>query len=95
MATYAGVGSFVPAGSVKTIHAGRGSILKIIASGGGSRPVALHDGSNVSASVLFRLHVPAGGIADLEFPEGFPLRFSTGLTVDAGDCDVSLIVVGT
>ncbi|MCZ7568971.1 MAG: hypothetical protein M5U01_10345 [Ardenticatenaceae bacterium] len=98
MATiYAGASSFVPAGSPATIHTGRGALLALLASHGqaAAQTLTLYDSGAASGTILARVTVaPEASPAVILFPDGFPLRFATGLAVDPGGCDVSVIASG-
>jgi len=97
MATiYAGANGFVPGGT-KNIHAGKGALLALAISHAEStaQTVTLYDSLSGAGVLLARFRVaPEGTPAYLRFPDGYPLRFSTGLTVAAGNCDVCVIASG-
>jgi hypothetical protein len=97
MATiYAGSNGFIPGGT-KTIHAGKGALLALVISHaeGTAQTVTLYDSLSAAGVLLARFVVaPEQSPAYLRFSDGFPLRFSTGLTMAAGDCSVVVIATG-
>lgn len=97
MATiYAGTNSYVNGGTA-TIHTGRGALLALLISHSepSAQSVTLYDSNSASGSVLAQIVVaPDRSPFYMEFPPSFPLRFSTGLTLDAGSCQVSVIASG-
>lgn len=81
----------------KIIHSGDGALLAIIISHAEAttQTVTLYDGINVSSTVLATFQVaPDRSPAYVEFPDDFPLRFTDGLTVEAGNCYVNVLATG-
>ena len=96
MAVYAGSAGFVPGGT-KNIHAGKGALLGLVISHSEStvQTVTIYDSLSAAGVLLARFQVaPERSPAYVLFPDGYPLRFSTGLTVAAGACDVCVIATG-
>lgn len=94
--TYAGATGHVDGGT-ETIHTGRGALLYLLVSHAESTPqtVTLYDNNTAGAPILTKVTVaPEQSPAPIRFPHKFPLRFNAGLTVDAGNCSVTLIATG-
>jgi hypothetical protein len=92
MRTHASTTSRLAAGSdPRILHSGPGQVCYLLFSHAESaaQAVTLYDGLNPSAEVLLKLHVPAGVEPILLiFPPSLYPRFSLGLTVDPGGCEV-------
>lgn len=97
MATqYDGSNSFVNQ-TTKTIHSGQGAVLAITASHNqpSTQTITLYDAVNTSGTVLTKIHIaPEASPAHIQYPGSLPLRFTNGLTVEAGNCDVHILAIG-
>ena len=87
---------FVESGTVKTIFTGKGLVLGIMASHNQAtvETFALYDSYIVDAAyLLLRVSVAVENTpVKFAFANSEKIYFENGLTVDAGDCDVFVIV---
>lgn len=85
------------AGSPPTIlHQGRGYLLGVIATTAESQPqaVTLYDNTQASGSILLRLIVRLDQPLVLQFPSYMAPRFTSGLSIDVGLCEVQVSFLG-
>jgi len=78
------------------LHSGAGKVLTIIATTtqtSGVQTITLYDNIASSGSVLIKLRVPQTSCLNINFAPDRALTFSTGLTIDPGDCDVHLTIL--
>lgn len=81
--------TFFEAGSgPRTIEAGSGWVLGLVATAAAADRFYLYDGE----AALFAVSLAAGASLAVQFVE--PLRFEAGLSCDPRDCDVLLTVMG-
>ena len=89
--------TFIPAGGgAVTLHSGAGKVLAIIATTtqtSGVQTITLYDNIASSGSELIKLRVPQTDYLNINFAPNRALSFSTGLTIDPGDCDVHLTIL--
>jgi len=89
--------TFIPAGGgAVTLHSGAGKVLTVIATTtqtSGVQTITLYDNIASSGSVLIKLRVPQTDCLHIDFASDRALSFSTGLTIDPGDCDVHLTII--
>jgi len=87
--------SFTASGSSPaTLAAGFGLIYAIIAStdNAASQTFTIYDSLAAPGDILFQMTChPSGPVNYIFFPQNMPLQFSTGLTIDPGECDVFII----
>jgi len=89
--------TFIPAGGgAVTLHSGSGKVLAVIATTtqtSGVQTITLYDNIASSGPVLIKLRVPQTSCLNINFASDRALAFSTGLTIDPGDCDVHLTIL--
>lgn len=92
---FAGRDSYV-GGGTRTIFTSRGKLLALLASHDkeGIQAVTVYDGAAPGGHVMLKLLLGPGQVVYLPFPPDFPLLFENGLSVEAGECHVSLIAAG-
>ena len=87
--------SFLASGaSPETLAVGAGLVYAVLASTDQTtqETFTLYDSLSSSGDILFQMTCnPNGPINQVWFPSSMPLKFSTGLTLDPGDCDVFVI----
>jgi len=97
MSLVASKDTFIPAGGgAVTLHSGAGKVLTVIATTtqtSGVQTITLYDNIASSGSVLIKLRVPQTDYLNINFDPDRALSFSTGLTIDPGDCDVHLTIL--
>ena len=97
MSVIASKDTFIPAGGgAVTLHSGAGKVLAVIATTtqtSGVQTITLYDNIASSGSVLIKLRVPQTNYLNIYFAPDRALTFSTGLTIDPGDCDVHLTIL--
>ena len=79
------------------IHAGSGSVIYLIINHSESttQTVTIYDSLIASGTVLASFEVAAAASpSNIRFPNPYYLRFSTGLTVEPGNCSVIVQSVG-
>jgi hypothetical protein len=77
-----------------TLAAGFGLVYAIIASTDNavSQTFTIYDSLAASGDILFQMTChPSGSVNQIVFPQNMALQFSTGLTIDPGECDVFII----
>jgi hypothetical protein len=90
-----GSDSYVPAGAPTLLATGRGRLLALLLSHSQSthETVTLYDNNAPGGTVLLRIIVaPQASPFYCIFPVAAPVRFSTGLAVDGGACEVFAIL---
>lgn len=89
--------TFIPAGGgAVTLHSGFGKILTIVMSTeetAGVQTVVFYDALSASGSILLDIRCPQSAPYSLFFASSRPLVFSTGLTIDPGDCNVQVSIM--
>jgi hypothetical protein len=89
--------TFIAAGGgAVTLHSGAGKVLTVIATTtqtSGVQTITLYDNIASSGPVLIKLRVPQTNCLNMDFAPNRALTFSTGLTIDPGDCDVHLTIL--
>ncbi len=78
-------------GGIRQLHTGSGSLVSLVVSNpsGSAQAVTVYDGLTAAAPVLLRLAVPAGCAPFvLDLGSGHGLKFTGGLTIDPGACDL-------
>jgi len=97
MSLVASKDTFIPAGGgAVTLHSGAGKVLAVIATTtqtSGVQTITLYDNIASSSPVLIKLRVPQTNCLNINFASERALSFSTGLTIDPGDCDVHLTIL--
>jgi hypothetical protein len=87
--------SFISSGGgAETLAVGPGLVYAVIASTDQAtqETFTIYDSLAASGDILFQMTCnPNGPINQVWFPSSMTLKFSTGLTVDPGDCDVFVI----
>ncbi|MEA3438860.1 MAG: hypothetical protein U9R58_01100 [Chloroflexota bacterium] len=79
------------------IHTGAGSVISLIISHSeaAAQTITLYDNTIASGTVLAAFKVaPEASPKQITFPVPYYLRFSTGLTVEPGNCTVILQSIG-
>lgn len=82
---------------VTLVHDGPGVVRGLVLShsNAGAQLVTFYDGDGASDPVLFRVAVPAGvAPVQLKFGQGDTPRYSDGLAVDPGSCEVTVFATG-
>lgn len=89
--------TFIPSGSgAITLFVGSGKVLAIIMSTeqtSGVQTVTLYDSIDSSGDILLDIRCPLTSPYSLFFATYRPLKFSAGLTVDPGNCNVLLTLL--
>jgi hypothetical protein len=79
------------------IHAGKGAVISLVISHSEStaQTVTLYDSVIASGSVLGSFKCsPEASPRQIQFPADYYLRFTTGLTVEPGNCIVLVSSIG-
>ena len=80
-----------------TLHTGRGAVISLIISHSEAtaQSVTLYDSQIASGTMLAQFKVPPeASPKQINFPAPYYLRFTTGLTVEPGNCSVIIQSVG-
>jgi hypothetical protein len=80
-------------GAARCVYSGSGYLLLLIASHnqGTVQTVTLYDNNKAEGDVLLKLH-PWTTFIEIDLDRDHRLQFDKGLTVDPGNCEVTVIV---